>query len=1002
MLSSYAQISDLPSAIKPDFEFVPNHGQWHPLAKYRAEVPYGHLYLESTGFVYSFIHPEDYSRIKEEKHHYPAEEIKEVPRRHAVRFRFLGIDYAPQSEARNVQSHYYNYYLGKDESKWASGVHPAGEVVYTDIYSGIDFEISGAEGIKYQWVIDHPTPRSVAQIRCAVEGATAISIVNERLRVVTTCGILEEDKPYVYQLIAGEKKIIQAKYILRDSIVSYELLEEVDPNYPLVIDPQLIFSTYSGSRGDNFGFTATYDSESNLYAGGIVDNQGPYPVTTGAIQSSWSGGSTVINPNPTNLSGDISLSKYDSAGTQLLWATYLGGADDEFPHSLVVDRNDDLIVLGSSFSKDYPVSQDGFDTTHGGGARSTDIVLTKLSADGRTLLGSTYIGGSSYDGFNNQGTLNPNYADDFRGDVITDDDNRIYIATCTRSDSMPTVNASQSQFGGLIDGYIAEFTPDLDQMIWGTYLGGRLADALFSIKLDVLGRVYVGGASNSMDLPTTDSSYQQARVGLVDGVVAYYDEPTKELQQITYWGTEQNDYIYFIGIDARKQVYATGQTEGSLTKSAGVYGEDSRGQFVTRLDSNLTTSDLVTTFGNRRNAPNLVPSAFLIDVCDHIYFSGWGSSATGENGEFNTNGMEVTSDAEQGATDGNDFYILVLDKDASGLLYATYFGGDSTADHVDGGTSRFDKRGVIYQSVCSSCPGQGREGYQDFPTSPGVPFTKNPSVRCSNASFKIDLQIKTAVIADFVADPTLGCSPLPVQFTNSSVLGEQLIWDFGDGDTSHQENPTHTYIEPGNYIVTLTVIDSSTCNILSTYQRTIAVIAQSNSLFTASFSGCDNKLTIDNQSENGYEYLWDFGNGETTDAPNPSYKYDTAGTYTITLTVNPGSECESTSAQTVTISPRQRPKVNLYNVFTPNNDGFNDCFFFDGDFLECTEFNLKIYNRWGERVFTSTEPTFCWNGGYDNTLNPVPEGTYFYVLRLGSEDAEPISGTVEVIRSVKR
>ena len=155
-------------------------------------------------------------------------------------------------------------------------------------------------------------------------------------------------------------------------------------------------------------------------------------------------------------------------------------------------------------------------------------------------------------------------------------------------------------------------------------------------------------------------------------------------------------------------------------------------------------------------------------ICNHIYFSGWGSSVDPDNHPGSTENLPVSNDAYQKNTDNNDFYVIVLGEDAKNLLYATYFGGDVTDDHVDGGTSRFDKKGVIYQSVCSSCPpstdGQTSQ-VSDFPTTPGSAFETNPSIRCSNASFKIDLQIKTAVIADFIADPIIGCVPLNVSFT---------------------------------------------------------------------------------------------------------------------------------------------------------------------------------------------------------------------------------------------
>ncbi|MDA8886025.1 PKD domain-containing protein [Bacteroidia bacterium] len=983
------------TASYPKYEFVPNHGQWHPLALYKANIPYGNLYLESTGMVYDLVHPDDYNKILQRKHDNQAIENIEIPRRHSVRLRFEGIKYAPKTHLNHIQEHYYNFYLGSDKSKWATKLYPGGEVVYDQVYEDIDFEITGINDIKYQWVVYNPTSQKIKKIKTVIEGAEALSIENGTIKIKTTVGTLIDDEPYVYQEIDGEIIQLNCSYTLQDSTIGYTISSEINPNYPLIIDPKLIFSTYSGSVGDNFGYTATYDSKGSLYAGGIVNGgEGPYPITSGVFDPTWNGGE---GQSPANLPCDISLSKYDSAGSKLLWATYLGGSKDEYPHSLVVDRNDDLLVLGTTYSPNFPTSKDCFDSTHAGG---TDILVSKISEDGTKLLGSTFIGGERNDGLNENSALKYNYSDDFRGDILTDDDGNIFVASCTFSDSMPVVAEIQSTKSAGYDGYAFELTGDCKSMLWGTYLGGGGADALYSIKLDNRENIFIGGGTSSTNLPTSDTVYSKNNNGKTDGILAIFNKTNKSLKRLTYWGTEEYDQIYFIDIDAQGRVYATGQTEGDIKQTPGTFGESSKGQFFFRIDTLLEKIDIETTFGNTIGAPNLTPSAFLVDVCEHIYFSGWGSNVDPNNHPGNSDNMPISADAEQKTTDGNDFYVIVLDKNASGLLYATYFGGNVTGDHVDGGTSRFDKKGVIYQSVCSSCP-PSSDGQQtqvsDFPTSAGAVYETNPSVRCSNASFKIDLQIKSAVIADFIAYPTIGCGPLLVQLTNRSTLGDKHIWDFGDGTTSSDINPSHTFDNPGIYTITLTVIDSNTCNISSVYTREIQVLAQSVADFTAEYNGCENELIITNKSINGFSFRWDFGDGNSSTDPQPSFDYKIPGDYDITLFVNEGTLCESQHTESVAVSDKITPQITLYNVFTPNDDDLNDCFKLDGKNLECKDFKMKIYNRWGEKVFEANDPYACWNGRRNSTGNLLPSGTYFYLLWFGNKNSAPISGQVEVV-----
>lgn len=117
--------------------------------------------------------------------------------------------------------------------------------------------------------------------------------------------------------------------------------------------------------------------------------------------------------------------------------------------------------------------------------------------------------------------------------------------------------------------------------------------------------------------------------------------------------------------------------------------------------------------------------------------SGWGGAINASRGFWisGTSGMPVTPDAYQKTTAGSDFYFIVLTNDASEMLYATFLGGNQSPVHVDGGTSRFDKGGIVYHSVCGGCGG----GFDDFPTTPNAWSRLNQSINCNNAAFKFDL-----------------------------------------------------------------------------------------------------------------------------------------------------------------------------------------------------------------------------------------------------------------------
>ena len=244
-----------------------------------------------------------------------------------------------------------------------------------------------------------------------------------------------------------------------------------------------------------------------------------------------------------------------------------------------------------------------------------------------------------------------------------------------------------------------------------------------------------------------------------------------------------------------------------------------------------------TRFGTDNGRPNISITAFAVDICNRIYLTGcgreWVSSPYNAQwdtfaweDDYGTKGMEITADAIQTETDGQDFYVMVLSEDASELEYASFFGelhydgcSYSGHDHVDGGTSRFDKKGHIIQSVCSSCG-----ACQQFPTAPnpGVWSSTNNSSNCNNAVFKIRI-IENLADASFDPVPA-GCAPYTVNFQNTSQ-GTSFLWDFGDGSpTSTALNPNHTYTVGGEYTVTLIVGDPLSCNFYDTIQRTFSVI----------------------------------------------------------------------------------------------------------------------------------------------------------------------------------
>ncbi len=204
----------------------------------------------------------------------------------------------------------------------------------------------------------------------------------------------------------------------------------------------------------------------------------------------------------------------------------------------------------------------------------------------------------------------------------------------------------------------------------------------------------------------------------------------------------------------------------------------------------------------------------MVDICGNIYVCGWGANILQSS---LLSGMPVTPDAFQmNSPNGFDFYLFVLKRDFSDILYGSYLGGNQAQEHVDGGTSRFDKHGIVYQSACGGCG-----GFSDFPTTTGAHSMNNMSTRCNNLVFKFDFNLIPN--AEFTADETIGCAPFTVTFDNFSSGSDSYLWDFGNNDTTSVIfNPTITYTTPGTYLVKLYVTDSI-CLLTDSAEITITV-----------------------------------------------------------------------------------------------------------------------------------------------------------------------------------
>lgn len=1155
-----------------NLEFVENKGQWETQVKYKGTMNNGAFYLTNKGFTVLLHNPDDLEAMTthfhgiNHNHENPSYPKKSkviasdsfIVHSHSYNVNFLNATFSEIVPDKPLET-YNNYIIGTDSSKWKGYCKIFQAVTYKNLYPGIDARYYTSNGqLKYD-IIVHPKA-DINKLIMQIEGADKVFTKNGQLVIQTSVGEVKEQVPYSYQIINGIKKEVKSSFKTAGNLVKF-VVEDYAADQTLVIDPTLIFSTFTGSTSDNWGYTATYGPDGSFYAGGIVFGSG-FPVSPGAYQTSFAGG---IDEGERG-GIDIGIMKFTPDGSNRVYATYIGGSVNEHPHSMVVDNSGNLIIAGRTSSTNFPTTSPVI-----GAGGVYDIILVKLNAAGSGLIGSRRIGGNAIDGINIRSkyqaptgveTIRRNYGDDSRSEVILDADNNILIASNTQSTNFPTTNAFQTTLLGRQDAVVIKMSSDLSTILFSTYLGGSGDDAAFVLAINPTdNNIYVGGNTTSNNLPGDKSGVLHAAYqgGQTDGFVSILS-PSGSLLKTSYWGTAGNDMLYGIQFDKVGFPYIMGTTSGDWPVVNAAFFQSKGRQFIAKLKPDLSGYVYSTIFGSGGSEPNISPIAFLVDRCENVYVSGWGGNVNnGTPGYPNsgTIGLTTTSDAIKSTTDNSDFYFFVLERDATRQLYGSFFGQTGgTGEHVDGGTSRFDKNGVIYQAMCANC---GRN--VPFPTSQGVWSPNNGSSNCNLAAVKIAFNLAglagevkssiagstndtigcvplTVTFRDIIAaakkyvwifgdgtrdttvvpivnhtykavglypvmlisidsskcnisdttkttisvktfkafldftfkklepcdqynyaffnnsyvlpaarqfnsksfvwnfgdnstpviagldtikhsfpgpgiynvrlsltdtnfcnaptdtvkqvrissnvkaifiTPSLGCAPYNAQFQNVSEGGASFLWNFGDGTTSTESNPSHLYSSPGLYTVKLTVVDSGTCNIIDVDSVKIQVVSApvASFTFTPNPPQENTPVVFTNNSINADSYQWNFGDGEilnTTKREEVSHSYNASDNFNMYLVAYSKSGCTDTARAIV--SAKVLPLLDVPNAFTPNNDGVNDKVFVRG--YGISKIVWKIYNRWGTIVFQTNDRLAGWDGKYKDILQP--QEVYHYTL----------------------
>ena len=252
-----------------------------------------------------------------------------------------------------------------------------------------------------------------------------------------------------------------------------------------------------------------------------------------------------------------------------------------------------------------------------------------------------------------------------------------------------------------------------------------------------------------------------------------------------------------------------------------------------------------------------------------------------------------------------------------------------------------------------------------------------------NAPDSLTVQVRVAAIvkAQFTTPPT-GCAPYSAEFTNTSLAGQTFQWDFGDGGTSTDINPTHLYSIAGTYTITLIANDPGTCNLTDTAKQTITVANNPTANFSFSpVTPVENTPTsfANESSPDAVNFIWNFGDGDTLQTASRlavSHQYHATGTYNACLIAINAAGCADTTCQQV--SAVITDAVDVPNAFTPQSSDINNKVFVKG--FGISKMQFIIWNRWGQKVFETNDVNIGWDGKFKGVVQPMD--VYAYTLSV--------------------
>lgn len=442
---------------------------------------------------------------------------------HRVDINFVNSSAAMRVSASGANSQLLNYYTEYTGTNGVCGIRSFDNVVYTNVWKGIDVSFELKDGhMKYNLIVH--SGANIADIKLKISGANNIQQNGNGLSLSTSIMDIEETVPHSYYSFDNTKRTITARLkLLNDGIYGFETVDAIPAGASVIIDPvpAIQWSTYEGGPGEDNIISSIADDAGYIYNGGQTVSATNI-ATTGSYQ------------NTINSNFDCMVSKYSPAG-KLVWATYFGGNGSEVVHNMRMDNTGQYFYIAGGTSSATVIATPGaFQTTFGG---FQDVMIEKFDTAGRRIWGS-YLGGAQTD---------------YAMTATLDDTGNVYIGGVLSSPGLGTAGVFQQVMDSFYDGFVAKIDSGGHNLNWCTYYGGNATEVIqkMAVKHDTL---YTLGYTNSNRRITTPNAQKSLTSGNGDLFIGKLSLNGARYYS-SYFGGSGNEYGYGLEVDDTNNLY---------------------------------------------------------------------------------------------------------------------------------------------------------------------------------------------------------------------------------------------------------------------------------------------------------------------------------------------------------------------------------------------------------------------------------------------------------------